>query len=183
MADALLDVVNENDEVIGRELRSIVHANGLLHREIHLWLITPDKKIVMQQRSIRKETNPGLLTLAAGGHVESGSTYAQTALIELEEETGQKLLAEDVHYFRTYRDDMFFPQTNVHNVAFRAVFGAVFRGKPEDLRLETGDSDGFFFFDVDELVNPSPELKQCMQPRLLEEEFASIRDKLLALIA
>ena len=40
-AEEMLEVVDENDIVIGIEPRARIHAEGLLHREIHLWLFTP----------------------------------------------------------------------------------------------------------------------------------------------
>ena len=36
--DELLDVVDENDNIIGRDKRAVIHSKGLLHREVHVWL-------------------------------------------------------------------------------------------------------------------------------------------------
>lgn len=36
MSEELLEIVNEQDEVVGLEARSVVHKQDLLHREIHI---------------------------------------------------------------------------------------------------------------------------------------------------
>jgi isopentenyldiphosphate isomerase len=36
----MLEIVDENDNVIGLETREKVHREGLLHREIHIWFVT-----------------------------------------------------------------------------------------------------------------------------------------------
>lgn len=75
-----IPIVNEQDEVIGEEERSIIHQKGLLHREAHVIFITPDKKIIFQKRGLNKETYPGLLDWTVGGHVDSANdSYEQTA--------------------------------------------------------------------------------------------------------
>ena len=38
-----LNIVDENDEIIGEEARGKIHKDGLLHRETHVWFLTPNK--------------------------------------------------------------------------------------------------------------------------------------------
>jgi len=66
----ILEIVNENDEVIGLENRTKIHTEGLLHREIHVWFITPNGEIVFQHRAKDKDTYPDKLDATVGGHVE-----------------------------------------------------------------------------------------------------------------
>src|ERR1035437_3863166 len=93
----LLDIINENDVVIGQDTRENVHKKGLLHREIHVWFITPDGQMIFQHRAKDKDTYPDLLDATVGGHVEPGATYEETAIKEMEEETGLKAEKEDLH--------------------------------------------------------------------------------------
>ena len=53
----------------------------------------------MQKRSEKKDTNPGLWTFSAGGHVESGETYMEAAHKELDEELGIKAELHEVGTF------------------------------------------------------------------------------------
>lgn len=86
--DDRLNVVDKNGAIIGEESRDVIHRNGLLHREVHVWLYTPDKELIFQHRAKDKETFPDLLDATAGGYVEIGDDWVTAALKELQEETG-----------------------------------------------------------------------------------------------
>ena len=51
MADELLDVVNDNDEVTGQAMRSMVHQQGLQHRGVHVFLFNAQGEMLIQKRS------------------------------------------------------------------------------------------------------------------------------------
>ena len=46
MSEKMLEIVDENDQVIGIQSRKEIHEKGLLHREIHVLFITPEKDII-----------------------------------------------------------------------------------------------------------------------------------------
>ena len=52
MNEDIFDVVNDDDEIIGRELRSIVHARGLLHRAVHILVYNAAGQLFLQKRSM-----------------------------------------------------------------------------------------------------------------------------------
>ncbi len=81
-----LDLVDEEDKVIGQAERPIIHETGLLHREVHIFLVSQDRKIVFQKRISRLADN--LIDAAAGGHVDAGEDYSMAALREAHEEIG-----------------------------------------------------------------------------------------------
>lgn len=88
MGEEYFDVVDENDQVIGRETRRLVHASGLRHRAIH-WLVSDGAgRILLQKRSQSKDTHPGRWDSSASGHVDAGEDYDQAARRELMEELG-----------------------------------------------------------------------------------------------
>lgn len=181
MADTMLDIINENDQIIGQALRSEIHANGLLHREVHVWFITPDRKIIFQKRSLSKETNPGLLTAAVGGHVELGQSYKDAALMEIAEETGLNLSANDIMHFATI--PTLIQNGKIHNRSLRALFGMLFKQPIDTLKVEEGSGDGFVTMDFDALLHPSEEILQQMSPDLMVDEFNLIHEKLERLVA
>ena len=80
------DVVDEEDRVVGRELRSVVHGQGLRHRAVHILVRDPNGRILLQKRSTTKDTNPRKWDSSASGHLASGETYDQAAVRELKEE-------------------------------------------------------------------------------------------------
>src|SRR3990167_4461167 len=102
--DRKLNIVGEDGEVIGEATREDIHKQGLLHREIHVWFFTPKDEIIFQHRAKDKDTYPDLLDATVGGHVEIGSDYEDSALKEMEEETGIKANKNDLHFIETIRN-------------------------------------------------------------------------------
>ncbi|HAV78786.1 MAG TPA: NUDIX hydrolase [Anaerolineae bacterium] len=88
MPDELFDVINEQDQVVGQEMRSIVHQRGLWHRGAHVLLFSADDKLIVQQRSRNKSQSPLALDCSVSEHVTAGEDYLQAATRGLSEELG-----------------------------------------------------------------------------------------------
>jgi isopentenyl-diphosphate delta-isomerase type 1 len=88
MSEEYFDVVNERDEVIGRERRAEVHRRGLRHRAVHVLVFNVRGQVFLQKRSRIKDTYPGVWDSSASGHVESGEDYDMCVGRELREEIG-----------------------------------------------------------------------------------------------
>jgi isopentenyl-diphosphate Delta-isomerase len=88
MTDEIFDVVNENDEVIGRATRNEVHRRGLMHRATHVLVFNSAGQIFLQKRSMKKDRQPGLWDSSASGHLNVGEDYDACAVRELREEIG-----------------------------------------------------------------------------------------------
>jgi 16S rRNA (adenine1518-N6/adenine1519-N6)-dimethyltransferase len=88
MPEEIFDVVNERDEVIGQAPRSEVHARKLLHRAVHVFVVTSRGELLLQKRSEFKDEFPLKFTSSASGHLAAGETYDEAAPRELREELG-----------------------------------------------------------------------------------------------
>jgi 16S rRNA (adenine1518-N6/adenine1519-N6)-dimethyltransferase len=86
--EEFFDVVNDRDEVVGRQTRAEVHRRGLMHRAVHVLVFNSQGQVFLQKRSMKKDRQPGLWDSSASGHVDSGEDYAACALRELREEIG-----------------------------------------------------------------------------------------------
>lgn len=85
----IFDLVDLDDEVIGRVLRGEAHRNpALIHRSVQVLVFTHDGRLLLQRRSASKDLFPGYYCASASGHVASGEDYATTAERELAEELG-----------------------------------------------------------------------------------------------
>jgi isopentenyldiphosphate isomerase len=100
MGEEIFDVVNERDEVIGRETRREVHARGLMHRAVHVLVFNRAGQVFLQKRSLRKDRQPGLWDSSASGHLDSGEDYDACAVRELREEIGLRLAAAPQRLFK-----------------------------------------------------------------------------------
>jgi len=88
MPDELFDVIDEEDNVIGQEMRSIVHQRGLWHRGVHIFLFTDEGKLLVQQRSKDRLHAPLALDCSVSEHVKAGEDYYTAAIRGQQEEIG-----------------------------------------------------------------------------------------------
>jgi len=88
MPDELLDIINDGDIVITQQMRSIVHRQGLLHRGVHIFLLTTDDRLLVQKRSQQRDNFPLALDCSVSEHVKAGEDYLQAAMRGLREELG-----------------------------------------------------------------------------------------------
>lgn len=100
--DEWFDVVNERDEVVGRERRTVVHARGLWHRAVHILIFNQAGQVFLQKRSISKDTAPGCWDSSCSGHVDAGEDYDVAAVRELREELGINVSACPERIFREH---------------------------------------------------------------------------------
>ena len=87
-SEDIFDVVNERDEVIDHQPRSVVHRTGLKHRATHVLVFNSRGELFLQKRSMKKDRQPGVWDSSASGHVDSGEDYDTSAVRELREEIG-----------------------------------------------------------------------------------------------
>jgi isopentenyl-diphosphate delta-isomerase type 1 len=84
----ILEVVDENDRVIGRERRDVIHRKGLMHRSAQVLVFNSRGELFLQKRSHVKDEFPGLWDSSAAGHVNPGESYIECARREVAEELG-----------------------------------------------------------------------------------------------
>jgi isopentenyldiphosphate isomerase len=96
-----LEVVDENDKVVGKAPLNDIYEHVLIHRVVMIAVQEPGGKILLQRRSPSVATNANRWDISAAGHVDAGEDYAQAADRELKEELGIEdvSLAEAAYYF------------------------------------------------------------------------------------
>lgn len=87
-SEEILEVVDENDRVVGMERRGVIHAQGLMHRSAQVLVFNSSGALFLQKRSDSKDEFPGLWDSSAAGHVDPGESYLECARRELQEELG-----------------------------------------------------------------------------------------------
>lgn len=172
---SILNIVDENGSIIGEESRENIHKNGLLHREIHVWFYTPRGEVIFQLRNKDKDTFPNLLDATVGGHVELNSDYIDTALKEMEEETGVKTEANNLKLIKKLHKQAIDPVTGLINNALRAYFTYKYEDNIRDLKVEKEAGQGFESWKVEELIKGvSEEERKRFIPSLLEPEYIEL---------
>ena len=145
----ILDIVNDQDEVIGQAERDEFHRIGLVCRLAYVCFYTANREIILQKRSTTKKNDPGKLTTTASGHVASGQDYLEAAVRETLEETGVEIEASDLTSMGVVRAD--YVQGDYLSNAIRGLFSYQFDGNVSDLKVEDGDGAGFVALPIEEL--------------------------------
>lgn len=87
MQDEWMDLVDDNDQVIGKKLRSEIYAEKLFNfRVVNGFLKNDQGEIWVPRRAPHKKNFPDCLDMSVAGHVESGESYDQAFAREASEE-------------------------------------------------------------------------------------------------
>lgn len=133
----LFDICDENGEPTGRVTeRGVAHTFGTIHRTAHIWVVREKKKedllipetgtesgiyaggfgtalkeskweLLLQKRSMQKDSFPGCYDTSAAGHVGAGDTCEAGAYRELKEELGIEAMPGELEFVgKFYVDDV-----------------------------------------------------------------------------
>lgn len=118
----IIDLVNEEDYVIGQEERVEAVKNGRRNiRVINIFIYNSDNQIILPLRSANRRMFPNCYDFSVGGFVNSGETYEEAAYRELEEELGiSGVELKEIGYFH--------PE-DVDTACFSKLYKIVFDGK------------------------------------------------------
>ncbi|MDP0489875.1 MAG: 16S rRNA (adenine(1518)-N(6)/adenine(1519)-N(6))-dimethyltransferase RsmA [Verrucomicrobiota bacterium JB023] len=167
--EELFDVVDEGNKVIGQASRQEVHAKGLKHRAVHVFLVNGKGEILLQKRSRLKDRDAGKWGSSSAGHLDSGEDYEPSARREIEEELG--IDASDF----TLKPAGEVPPSEENGWEFVRLYVAVFSGA---LRTRANEVEGTMWIHPEALtpwVERRPEdfsggFRQCW--RLLKQREA-----------
>ena len=110
MKEELIDVLDENGIKTGKVLtRNEVHKKGLWHRIIVVAIINEKNEILIQQRSDKKDKNPGMWDISVTGHLSAGQDSLTAATREISEEVsvslGYSVEVKDFRFMFSYRKE------------------------------------------------------------------------------
>lgn len=89
--DEIFDLVDEQGRAIGRARRAECHSNpALIHPSVHVFVFDRAGRLLLQQRSMAKDTQPGRWDTSVGGHLQPGEDPLAGAAREMREEIGVK---------------------------------------------------------------------------------------------
>lgn len=131
--DEILFVVDDQNNPIDSKTRSEVHANGYWHRTSHIWIVNNSGEILVQKRSLLKDSNPGKWEPFFGGHLQPGIDYADGAIRELNEELGLEITQNDITFFTVHKAEQ--------SHEFQGVFIYNWNGNIEQLKFQKEEID------------------------------------------
>jgi isopentenyldiphosphate isomerase len=85
----MFQLVDREGNPAGQASREECHGNPLLiHLVVHLHVLDHDGRLLLQKRSMTKDTNPGRWDTSVGGHVRAGEEVLEALRREAQEELG-----------------------------------------------------------------------------------------------
>ena len=165
----MVPVVEENGLVIGQAARVDVHGGTmLLHPVVHLHIINRNGELFIQRRSFRKRSFPGMWDTAVGGHIDYGELLETALFREASEELGFR--GFNPVYLKTYLWESPRERELINVVAAVGNFHL----DPHNEEVLEGR-----YWSMEEIEASIG--KGLFTPNF-EQEFASIKDTLLALL-
>jgi isopentenyldiphosphate isomerase len=96
--DELLEIFDADGRPTGvARSRAEIHLAGDWHQAFHCWIVRPGPQVVVQRRSLRKDTFAGFWDASAAGHWRFGESAEQAAR-EIAEELGLQVAFEALRY-------------------------------------------------------------------------------------
>ncbi len=118
------DVYDKDRNRTGRTVvRGIEMADGEYHLVVDIWIMNTKGEVLLQKRSMEKETGPGLWC-CTGGAAIAGEDSAQAFIREMTEELGVAPKVEHAeiafyHTKRNYHKDIWFVRQDIPQDAFQ----------------------------------------------------------------
>lgn len=137
----LLDLVDQQDRVIGQAVRSEVHGNpALIHRVVHILVFNTKGELYLQKRGLNKDVQPGKWDTSVGGHLDAGECQEEGAVREMAEELG----ISDAPLKRLYQ----YLHTNDYESELVTSFETIWDGQ---ITLQTSEIDDGRFWSLKDI--------------------------------
>ncbi|MBS1266092.1 MAG: Isopentenyl-diphosphate Delta-isomerase [Candidatus Woesearchaeota archaeon] len=146
MADELIDLVDENNNLIDRQvMKSKAHKKGLWHRSAHIWIYNSNKEVLLQLRAKDKKLFPNKWDMSVAGHVGDGEDVKQAAIREIKEEIGLEVDDKELEFVNIRKSKI---DNGVKNYEFIYVFVLKYDKDIKDLKIHKQELQKIEFFPV-----------------------------------
>lgn len=106
MAEELIDVLDAQGQPTGEtKTRAEIHAQGLWHRDIHIYIVNSHGEVLWQKRSAIMDVAPNMWSVSVAAHVKTGAGTLETAVREAQEELGLDLSPHELELITTLPDE------------------------------------------------------------------------------
>ena len=160
----LLDVVDENNRIIGKEQRDVIHSKGLFHRSVHIFVFNSHGLIFLQKRSAKKDICPLKWDLSAAEHMKPSENYEDAAVRGLEEELGIKTIVTRIR--KVHLQKFEYIGGKIKDYEFIELYKATYDGQIKIDKNEVADGS---FFKIEDVKNMIKQNKNQFTPWFLDE--------------
>jgi len=180
MADELIDIVDENNNLTGvQKMKSEAHRDGLWHRAAHIWIYNSKGEILLQLRAKGKSIGSDVWDLSAAGHIGAGEDPTISALRETQEELGLDVKSEDLESYKVIPEKM--GAKDIENNEFHYVYLMRYDGDINNLKIQEEELQKIEFVSIDTIgkgLKDNPEKYFPHDMSYWNEMLIAIKNKL-----
>lgn len=156
--DEYLDIWDADGQPTGKKcLKDEAHQKGWFHTTVHIWFYTKTPSLLLQKRSLNKQTFPGLWDVSVAGHVIAGESIIEGALREIKEEIGLDIKEIDLILLEVRKNTNRF-DNGIIDCEFQHVFLAKLDTAVSNIKIQEAEVDAVRLFSFEEL-------QQCILKR------------------
>ena len=149
--DEYLDIWDADGQPTGKKcLKDEAHQKGWFHPTVHIWFYTNTPSLLLQKRSLNKQTFPCLWDVSVAGHVIAGESILEGALREVKEEIGLDIKQTDLRLLDVRKNTNRF-ENGIIDCEFQHVFLAKLDTAVSNLKIQEVEVDAVRLFSFEEL--------------------------------
>ena len=146
-----VDIWDSEGQPTGKScLKNEAHQKGWFHPTVHIWFYTSSPALLLQKRSLSKQTFPGLWDVSVAGHVSAGESILDGAIREVKEEIGLDIIASDLKPLDIRKNTNRF-KNGIIDCEFQHVFLVKLDTELSQLRIQESEVDAIRLFSFEEL--------------------------------
>ena len=148
-----IDIWNSEGQPTGEScLKDLAHQKGWFHPTVHVWFYSSAPALLLQKRSLTKQTFPGYWDVSVAGHVSAGESILEGALREVKEEIGLDIQISDLVPLYIRKNTNRF-ENGVIDCEFQHVFLVKLETPVSQLQIQETEVDAVRLFTFEELQN------------------------------
>ena len=95
--DELIDILNSDGKKTDETcMKSGAHKKGFYHASVHIWIFDDQGNVLLQRKTIEKDTHPNHWDVSVAGHIGAGELQNISAVREIKEDIGLKIKEHDI---------------------------------------------------------------------------------------
>ncbi len=164
MTGELVDIVDNDDNIVGQATWDEMHEKNLIHRAANVFVFNSKGEVFVHRRAVRLPLYPGMWDVKLGGVVKAGESYENAAKREIEEEGGIKNAKIEFLFSTQFRSK--------HNNNNRKVFKCIYNDK---MRLQKEEVESGKFVMMAEAKKMMAEGKLSPSGEFVFKEFLRMK--------
>lgn len=147
-SEEFVDIVNEENEVIGKAKRGEAHQKGLIHRALSVLIIHSEGKLLLQQRSKFTKVHPLSWDLSTSEHLLSGEDYEQAGKRSVKEELGVEVYVKPVSKTSLQKREYQFKEKTIYENEIVMMLSGIHDGP---FNIDPVEVNKVEFFEIEEV--------------------------------